>query len=1231
MPPDGPRNSVAARSIFLVLALSAAAIAQDVGRPAGVSPEGVRSRTLLRDLAESWRWRYFDRRDGLSSSTVTCLYQDRDDFIYASTDVGLSRYDFHRWVIIENDEPFDDGPVVRIVESRGRVFCATETAIWSTEGGGPLRRIFPVRRRARRAPGGRVFIASGALGEVFLIHEEKGGGKRHFQIRGAQAEPVEPVVRFHGGRVLDYQIDQSGVHWLATNEGIQYRQLQERRWVSLEDLDLDLPFADAVCRRFLAFDKPVETDGDIAGESRVRMWRRVLWGIFHPRGRTESWVLARLDGRNWRQLGRRIEDVTRVPVEAVVNDRQGNHYATCEDGSLYVLPAASSGWLPVNDPHESSAKLLRGGILDASGDLWFEQRSGGVASFDGESRRWDPFPGIPDRRFPTVLSLLEASDDSVWVGTTDGVLRYRAVKPSAADIAFGDDGGVRWELEKHWVEINERPLGSITGLAQDARGKVWISSSEDFDGAYVFDGSSWVAQRPKGFGDFPVRRIVTDAFREQWFLPEQKGREGVPVVYRRSSLTGYAIETTEVTGFSGRGSFNDLVRVSEDVVWLASDDGLLRCRLTDERIQVERRYGTRDGLTGKRIWAVSAGADGSIWVCYWSSGRGVTRIDGESLVSYDVADGLPSSGVFSIVADRHQTWFGTEAGVARFDGECWYGFPIASESPRTSGVFTIVPSRASSARRSLLVGTLVHGVQRLTPDDSDRPQFVDVLFPDDVRAGRDVRFAWDARDYKDRTSPGQLLFRHRLDGGDWSAFTHTREAVVGDLGEGVHSFEVEVRDVDGNRNRDKLLHRFVVDAKASPWPLYLGAAILGGIFLVAFTEISRRRLRERAEQLRRYRGLFLSHPACVFLIDGEFRVLDFNGVGRALLGLEEIADRDLGGKPLTMIGALSGARFREFLRACRFDTSGEGAARQTTVVVETASGEDRVLQVTCFADGLFTDEPKRSGRLVVLVEDSTHEAAARTLVKRDDRLRGIRDLASRVSESIEGLLASLEALRGEPRTEPGAEAHVTDAASERAPARIEERLREARKTLRVLNGLASLDATRAASSSVDLEDLLETVLLAATSGDSSDEMVRRYGGVRVDYRFQVGLWPVAARETELEEVMREILANAFEAMPGEGELVVRANNLQVENDPGVLAAGAYVEVSVRDGGHGIDPSQLDSIFDPFYSTKPRDRAMGVGLSLAYSIVRAWGGDIRVWSRPSLGTTVRVLLPAKRGA
>ena len=58
-------------------------------------------------------------------------------------------------------------------------------------------------------------------------------------------------------------------------------------------------------------------------------------------------------------------------------------------------------------------------------------------------------------------------------------------------------------------------------------------------------------------------------------------------------------------------------------------------------------------------------------------------------------------------------------------------------------------------------------------------------------------------------------------------------------------------------------------------------------------------------------------------------------------------------------------------------------------------------------------------------------------------------------------------------------------------------------------------------------------------------------------------------------------------------------------------------------------AQIEHVFDPFHSTKPRDGALGIGLCLAYAIAREHGGDLRIESRVGEGTTVRLYLPARR--
>ena len=1179
------------------------------------------SSRFVAEFLEDWRWRVFDREEGLSSQFVTCLFQDRDDYIYAATDVGVCRYDLHRWEILENAEAFDDGPITRIVSSHGSVFCATATSLWATERGGPLKRLFPKPGSGARDRRGRIFVASDPRGGVYLVHERRDGSKKHYSVTTTDVQPLEHV-RPPEGRVLDYQIDESRVHWMSTSQGMQFRDMRENRWIELDgDQDFDLPFAHPICSRFLAFDKPREA-APTGDSDHPPTGRRVLWGVFHPVGEPTSWVVGRLEGESWRQMGRRIEDVAKVPVEGVVNDRDGNHIATCEDGSVFVLPAASGGWFEVGSAEDTDSRLLQSGIVDSAGHLWFLRRAGGVTTFDGQSRRWQAFPGLGNRAFPTVRTLLEAKDGSLWAGTGSGVIRYvrddGTANDRSNDLLGNSFSWSGWRLDRHWEAIHDSKITAVTGLAEDTRGHVWISSAGGFDGAYRYDGSRWVTHRPKGLGDAPVLRIVSDKFDELWFVAGQARDDDEPTVYHGSRLTGYDIQPVVIDGASGRGAIEDLVRVSQKELWLASSDGLYECAIIRGRIVVQRRFSVEDGLKSNKIWVIEQGPRGGLWFSYSGPDVGVARISGGVIDHFGVSDGLPNAEVLSITADRNGLWFGTGAGITRFDGECWYSVKVASETESSNVVMPILPTESESGRSAVFVGTLVQGVYRFELDDVRRPRFTSTELPTLVTAGRSAEFGWDARDHRNRSAPSDLLFRYRVDENDWTSFSTARRATISGLTEGAHTLEIEVRDLDGNRSRETISHRFVVDARSSVWPFLIGGGAIGLVILLGAAELARRRLRDRAALFRRYHGLFVDNPSAVFIVDESFRVLDYNGACRESLGLADIAASDVIGRPLSMVSVFSGSRVRDFLRVSRAECSGDDRSRRRSgmpVRTMTVSGDASGDRETAMKISVY---PVAGGSMSIHVDDVSGEAETQKLAKRNDRLRSVSDLASRVHDGLDELIGE----------------HARRASSTPRAGRL----------LDVLRKIADLDASRLPTSSVDLDHLLDTLLEPIVPGGAAplrDEKIAQMHpvrelpkpppGVRVDYRHQVGLWPVVGETDALSEAMWEILTNAFEAMPNEGDLVVRANNLQVDEDPGELPAGPYVEVSIKDVGRGIDPAQLEAIFDPFYSTKPRDRALGVGLSIAYTIVRRCGGDLRVWSRPSVGTTVRVLLPARRGA
>jgi PAS domain S-box-containing protein len=129
----------------------------------------------------------------------------------------------------------------------------------------------------------------------------------------------------------------------------------------------------------------------------------------------------------------------------------------------------------------------------------------------------------------------------------------------------------------------------------------------------------------------------------------------------------------------------------------------------------------------------------------------------------------------------------------------------------------------------------------------------------------------------------------------------------------------------------------------------------------------------------------------------------------------------------------------------------------------------------------------------------------------------------------------------------------------------------------------------------------------------------------VQQDLQRRLPPVLGSADQLKQVFLNLFLNAIEAMPGGGTLRITTRMARGTDSEFVLE-GRYVLIQVQDSGTGIDEDDLRHIFEPFFSTKQKQRGSGLGLWVSLGIVQQHGGQMKARSRPGRGTTFAIALP-----
>jgi len=254
--------------------------------------------------------------------------------------------------------------------------------------------------------------------------------------------------------------------------------------------------------------------------------------------------------------------------------------------------------------------------------------------------------------------------------------------------------------------------------------------------------------------------------------------------------------------------------------------------------------------------------------------------------------------------------------------------------------------------------------------------------------------------------------------------------------------------------------------------------------------------------------------------------------------------------------------------------------------------------------------------LVVVVRDLREVYELRHRLVTSARLAAVGELAAGIAHEINNPIAYVRAnltqLQGHWKTVRNdlaalaANPDLADAVSEAEELVLEsiEGVDRAAEIVKGVKGFAHSGTS--VRQTADVNRLLDDVLRMA------EPQLRRRVGIE---RHFAKLPPICCAAQELKQVFLNLVLNAEQAMEDDGHIRIETRH----------EAGSVV-VRVADDGPGIPAEILDRIFDPFFTTKKVGEGTGLGLGIAYQIVRAHGGDISAASEPGHGAVFTLRLP-----
>ncbi len=364
-------------------------------------------------------------------------------------------------------------------------------------------------------------------------------------------------------------------------------------------------------------------------------------------------------------------------------------------------------------------------------------------------------------------------------------------------------------------------------------------------------------------------------------------------------------------------------------------------------------------------------------------------------------------------------------------------------------------------------------------------------------------------------------------------------------------------------------------------------------------------LKEAERKLQMQAEVLVNVADAVIAVDPSFHVSYLN---RAAARLFAIQDRQILGEPLA---EMTGVEFERELRRL----VGTTPSTQSGTFVD---GNGRELALDFSVSTQRDEDDDSVTQYLVVIRDVRERRSLESQLLRAQKTDALGRMAGGIAHDFNNMLVVISG-----NAELLAESLPSDHEGQADLREIKEAAQRAATLVRQLLAFSKRQpgTPRAANLNQVLRDI--------------HQILRRLlrDEIELEFTLSESLWSVVIDVAQLEQVMVQLLLNARDAIPRAGKITVTTRNIELgsEGERHGLSPGPYVELRISDTGIGMSAETMLHLFEPFFSTKSSSRAVGLGLSVCYGIIRQYRGVITAESKPGEGSSFVIWLPEESHA